>query len=235
MQKVLFGIFAHPDDEAFGPSATLYQTAKSGTDIHLVLATDGENGVNDDNYENLGEVRLKEWRESGKLIGIRSGIALHYPDGGINNNIYLEIAEKILTHIEKTLSTYSDPVSIDFMTFDSEGITGHLDHIAMSYITTYIYLKVRAQNLPNIELGHLKYYCLPHSVYKTPDTTWIYMPCGRTKEELDELNDYSDIAHKKLEIMKAHYSQRGDMQEVLKFQDPANPDCSSDHFRYFKD
>lgn len=234
MKKVLFSIFAHPDDEAFGPSATLLRESTNGTDIHLILITDGENGINTDNYEDLGSTRLKEWRASGKLLGIRSGIALHYPDGGLSNNLYLEIADKIQQHIQNTLSTYTEPVSVEFMTFDSEGITGHLDHIAVSYITTYVYLKLKEQDVPDVEVNTLRYYCLPDTMIKQVDTSWIYQPCGKEKTEIDECTDYSDIADKKLEIMQAHYSQRSDMEKILSYQDKTNPDCLCDHFRYFK-
>ena len=64
MKKVIFGIFAHPDDESFGPSGTLLKLRRSGYDLHLIVLTDGEAGVNPDGIENLGEVRLQEWRRS---------------------------------------------------------------------------------------------------------------------------------------------------------------------------
>ena len=36
MKKIIFGIFAHPDDEAFGPSGTLLLETRSGTELHLI-------------------------------------------------------------------------------------------------------------------------------------------------------------------------------------------------------
>ena len=59
MQKILFGIFAHPDDEAFGPVAALLDEVEKGTELHLITLTGGENGTNPDNLDNLGEVRLQ--------------------------------------------------------------------------------------------------------------------------------------------------------------------------------
>ena len=57
MKKLLFGIFAHPDDEAFGPSATLYKAAQAGTDVHLIVVTDGDSGANVDGHKDLA----KKW------------------------------------------------------------------------------------------------------------------------------------------------------------------------------
>lgn len=235
MKNVLFGIFAHPDDEAFGPSASLYLASSKGTDVHLVLVTDGEAGTNADGYENLGKVRLKEWEESGRRMGVSSQIALHYTDGSLSNNLYHEIAKKIFEFITKTIATYSEPIELELLTFDHDGITGHLDHIAVSYITTHVYLKLHEQDLPSAKLGKLKYYCLPKSIARSASNHWLYEACGKPLNDIDEVVDYSDVIEKKLHIMQAHYSQRHDMQQVLlKLSDKANPACTCDHFRYYK-
>lgn len=235
MKKLLFGIFAHPDDEAFGPSASLYQAAQSGTDVHLILLTDGENGNNPDEVSDLAQVRLKEWEESGALIGVKNQHALHYPDGGINNNLYLEIAEKILTAVRKVLKTYNSEVTIDFMTYEQGGITGHLDHIAASYITTFVYLKLRDNQSPRHHIQTLKYYCLPQCIAPEATTGWLYMTCGKADAHCDEIFDYTELQEVKLSIMKAHYSQRDDMRMILDQQHATeNPCRHKDHFCYFK-
>jgi LmbE family N-acetylglucosaminyl deacetylase len=40
-KRVLLGVFAHPDDESFGPGATLAHYARRGVDVHVIIATDG--------------------------------------------------------------------------------------------------------------------------------------------------------------------------------------------------
>lgn len=235
MKKVLFGIFAHPDDEAFGPAASLYKAAQNGTDIHLVLVTDGESGTNTDNVTDLGSVRLKEWEQSRQQIGAVSGLALHYPDGGLCNDMYLEIAAKIQSFITTTLQGYNEPIEVDFMTFDTNGISGHLDHIAVSYITTFCYLQFRANHLPSITLGTLKYYCLPRAILPATSTNWLYMQAGRPQEMIDETVDFKDCIKQKLAIMKIHHSQRKDMDFILSEEMNRNSDASLiDHFYYFK-
>ncbi|MCB0024964.1 MAG: PIG-L family deacetylase, partial [Caldilinea sp.] len=40
-QRTLLGVFAHPDDESFGPGGTLARYAREGVDVHVIIATDG--------------------------------------------------------------------------------------------------------------------------------------------------------------------------------------------------
>ena len=59
----LLGIFAHPDDESFGPGGTLARYAAQGANVHVIIATDGIAGsVEDESYrehhQNLAQVRF---------------------------------------------------------------------------------------------------------------------------------------------------------------------------------
>lgn len=235
MKKVIFGIFAHPDDEAFGPSASLLNEVQSGNDVHLILITDGAAGTNCDQVESLAKIRLKEWQKSAKLIGAKNKTALHYADGELSNNLYHEICEKINQFIEETINSYRDEIEVDFITFESGGISGHLDHIAVHFMTTFAYLQLRKNAPQNCKLNRLKYYCLPEEMVRVPNTGWLYMPAGKSPEMIDETFNYSEIKDKKLEIMKAHHSQREDMKRVLEIHtDDTNKPIWIDHFIYFK-
>jgi LmbE family N-acetylglucosaminyl deacetylase len=231
MKKLLFGIFAHPDDEAFGPAAFLYTQAHSDTDVHLVLITDGEKGTNP-GYDNLAKTRLEEWLESGRRIGASSNYALHYPDGGLCNDLYLEISSKIQAHMQQVIANYHEPLELNFITFEERGVSGHLDHIAASFITTFIYEKLRQKQVPDTTLGMLRYYCLPKRMAKTCNCAWIYMPAGRDMTEIDEVISYEDMRDIKVGIMDAHASQKGDRDYVLAQSDTAN--CHEDNFIHYK-
>jgi len=54
----------HPDDETFGPGATIARYAREGAEVHLATATRGEAGMVGDppltDREHLGEVRTAE-------------------------------------------------------------------------------------------------------------------------------------------------------------------------------
>lgn len=231
MKKILFGVFAHPDDEGFGPSGTLHLEAQSGTEVNLILVTDGAASTNHDTEGDLVHDRLAEWRASAELIGATHTRALGYSDGEISNSNYLEIAEKILHHILTALP--EEKFHLDLMTFETGGISGHIDHIAVSYITTYVYLKLK-EKYPENQIGKLRYFCLPNSLNQQANTNWLYMPKGKLSSEIDEIVDISAVIDRKLEIMRAHKSQKADMEAILKSQKDQS-DFLKEHFIYFKD
>lgn len=114
MKRLVIGIFAHPDDEGFGPSGTLLLETNAGSELHLICATCGEAGQNVDGHGDLGAVRQDEWRAAGKLLGATSMIQLGYPDGKLCNDLYLEIASKIIAYIEDLLSQQTEIVELSF-------------------------------------------------------------------------------------------------------------------------
>lgn len=216
MKRQLFGIFAHPDDEAFGPAGTLFREAHDGTEVHLICVTDGDAGINCDDCTDLGTVRLDEWRASGKLIGTASMKALHYSDSKLCNDLFHQISGEISKYVHETLDGATEKTEVEFVTFDRNGISGHLDHIAVSLMTSFVYSKLREQPPAHCQVGRLRYFCLDYDNHPKCDTSWIFMPAGRPASQIDEIIELSDdeFAHKK-EIMGAHYSQRGDMHHLL--------------------
>ena len=227
------GIFAHPDDESFGPSGTLYKAAQTGTDVHLLLITDGSAGQNTADVSDLGSLRVEEWRQSAKLIGATSTYSFGYKDGELNNNKYVEVAEKIFNEIRAIVATYNKPIMLDFMTFDQSGITGHIDHIMISNITTFIYEKLRQNPPSQIIFGKLRYFCVCKDFSPKPNTEWIYMPAGHEEADFDEIVDIADVYEKKLEIMLAHKSQKSDMDYILNRY--GNKPCGKHEcFMYYK-
>lgn len=227
MQHVVFACFAHPDDEAFGPSGTLYKLARSGAEVHLILLTGGDGGRNPDGHPDLGAIRLEEWQASARLIGATSVHALGYKDGQLSNHHYLDIAGQLLAHAGTILEAAPD-AKVTLITNDPNGITGHLDHIFAAMVTTYVSLKLRQPG----RTVRLKYACVPDTAVPAANTNWLYMPRGRRLADIDEINDISDVSDKKLAIMKAHLSQRDDMKTVLGL----NRDIlKREYFLYYKD
>ncbi|TAH35703.1 hypothetical protein EYC59_01955 [Candidatus Saccharibacteria bacterium] len=223
MKSYIFGIFAHPDDAAFGPGGTLALAARDGSDVHLICATCGGAGVNDAAYENLADVREAEERRAAEIMGATSCEMLRYDDGQLCNETYLEIAEHVMAHIRKTVT---DPASeITLITFDPNGLTGHIDHIVMSQVATYVYLKLRDE----YEI-QLKYFCLPLVFSPAADTSWIYMPKGRAENEIDEAIDVRELRDQKIAAINAHVTQAKDGQALL----ARGEALFDEHFMYFE-
>jgi LmbE family N-acetylglucosaminyl deacetylase len=207
MQKVIYGIFAHPDDEAFGVSPTLIKEVKNGTIVHLVTLTSGQNGTNPDNHEDLGTVRLEEWRHGGKLMGASSMHHFGYTDGLLSNNVLEEIAERITELVLRTIEAVPE-VSIEFMSFDLGGLTGHIDHIVAARATCLAFYRLKERH-PE-QMNRIRLRCLPASAHPTANTDWIYMDAGKPPEEIDEIVDAREYYDTIIDVIRTHHSQRGD-------------------------
>lgn len=224
MTRYLFGIFAHPDDAGFGPSGTLSMLARDGAEVHLICATCGGAGVNTDGHKSLADIRELEEKAAAEIIGVTSLELLRYDDGQLCNDKYLEIADKVIAHIRKTVTDSSTQIAL--IAFDPNGISGHTDHIVMSNVATYAYLKLRDEY--DMEL---KYFCIPEAFAPAANTDWIYMPKGRSAEEIDETIDVRPVKEQKIAAIHAHATQARDAESHL-----ARGDALFDeHFMFYKD
>lgn len=212
MKKIIFGIFAHPDDEAFGPCGTLLLETRAGSELHLITLTAGENGMNPDDDASLGEVRLNEWREAGNLLGASSMHHLGYTDGMLNNLVMIEVSERITQVIHKVLENESDGVEIEFMTLDLNGLTGHIDHIVAARAASKVFYTLKSTDN---RFSRIRFFCLSDKHYPTQNTDWIYMEAGRSPEEIDETVDARNLKDEILEVMHAHHSQRSDAENQI--------------------
>ncbi len=212
MKKLLFAIFAHPDDEAFGPSGTLVLEARSGTEIHLITLTDGAAGVNSESHIELGSVRLAEWHAAAELIGARGTHHLGYDDGCLCNQTMIDAQERLLPLIRGIVAEQHDDCEIEFMTIDDNGVTGHIDHTVASRAATYAYYVLRGEGHP---LTRIRYACVSRDMFPEHNTNWIYMPAGRTPEEIDETIDAREVLDTVRDIMRCHHTQRQDAEAHL--------------------
>lgn len=212
MKKHLFAIFAHPDDEAFGPSGTLVLEAQSGTEVHLITLTSGQAGANPDAHRDLGAVRLTEWHAAASLIGATTTHHLGYKDGDLCNQTLLDIQEDLSLFIQGVISEQQETVEIELMTMDDNGITGHIDHTVASRATSFVFETLRKKGLP---LTRLRYYCVPYELFPSSNTDWIYMPAGRGPEEINEVVDARNVFEKVAQIIRCHHTQRHDGEAHL--------------------
>jgi len=124
MRSVL-ALFAHPDDETFGPGATLAKLAATGCRVHLVCATRGEAGTIDRSAEigrrGLAEIRTRELLGACRALGVEAPRILGLPDSGLHR---LE-AETLQLPFVAAIREFRPELVI---TFHADGISGHLDH-----------------------------------------------------------------------------------------------------------
>ena len=218
MNKKLLAVFAHPDDEAFGPGGALAKYASEGVEIHLLCATRGEAGLWDEKSQpkadrplaekskenvQLHEVREKELLNSAKILGIKKVEFLDFIDGTLCNANYHSLAAKI----SKKINSFQPQV---IMTLERLGVSGHLDHIAVSLTTTYAFLHTSFGN-------KLYYHCLPkENREKDLDNYFIYFPEGYDQDDITTRIDWSKYWDQKVKAMQQHQSQKQDVERILK-------------------
>lgn len=206
MKKVIFGIFAHPDDEAFGPSGTFIKEVQEGAELHLITLTLGDAGMNPDGHKNLAEIRAQEWRRGGELMGATSMHFLGFKDGCLCNASMIEAGKKLVELIAE-ITKNTDDAMIEFITNDLNGISGHIDHIVAARAASWAFytLKVR-----DSRLARIRYACLPRSEFPAMNIDWLYMEPGRGDDEIDEVVDAREYRDRIIEVMRAHHTQRKD-------------------------
>ncbi|CAN5908916.1 PIG-L family deacetylase [soil metagenome] len=72
MTRRLLGVFAHPDDESFGPAGTLAVHSAAGVDVHIATTTDGAAGAPAPGYpdgDDLAAVRRSELQCAARRLG----------------------------------------------------------------------------------------------------------------------------------------------------------------------
>jgi N-acetylglucosamine malate deacetylase 2 len=201
--KNLLFVFAHPDDEAFGPCGTLIKMSDQ-YDIHLLSVTRGQSGENnsDDRQSDLKQIREKELCASAKVVGAKSTSFLDFTDGELCNKNYHDIARDIQLHIDRL-----NPEII--MTWEPRGVTGHIDHIVVSMVCHYLFYA-------NKKIKRLMLYCLSaHQSANFLDGYFIYRPQGYKPSEIDMVVDVSGVWDKKIEAIKCHKSQIKDLKKIL--------------------
>jgi LmbE family N-acetylglucosaminyl deacetylase len=215
MKKIIFGIFAHPDDEAFGPSGALLKETKSGTELHLITFTDGSSGTNPDSLPNLGEARLEEWQEAGKLLGAKDMHLLGYEDGYLNNQVMIEATEKIMQIVMDTIKDKPQDIEIEFITMDLNGVTGHIDHIVATRTACLVFYRMKELDK---RFSRIRLACYPASAFPAINTDWIFMEAGRTPDEIDETVDAREFKDELTVITRTHRTQRHDGENFLAWQ-----------------
>lgn len=134
-RRPILAVFAHPDDErVIGP--LLSRLAREGRETHLVIATDGSQGVTDfakiPAGDSLTAVRVKEATCAANRLGVRHLHLIGLPDGGLAS---FEVLGKLRLAIAAIIDSVK-PAAI--ITFGPEGGTGHPDHRLVGDVVSQI-------------------------------------------------------------------------------------------------
>ena len=203
--KSLMFVFAHPDDETFGPGGTIAKYAREGVRISVVIATSGQAGRAGGaaaTPEELGRVREDEARAAGRYLGVSTIHFFGYMDGKLDEADETEVEEKVVRLLREERP---DVV----VTFGPEGAGNeHRDHKRISRIAT---AAVAAAADPDGFPDQIQSGLAPHLVKKFyyqsgHETPWREM--SRPFMPITTIIDISDLVDTKLEAFKLHRSQQ---------------------------
>ena len=132
----VLGIWAHPDDEAYLAAGLMDRVVRAGGHVTVVALTDGEAGFADDDRRSIGvrrTLRRSELRAAMAEIGVTDVRFVGQPDGGVADGDHATIADGLVA--------IADEVRPDVtVTFGSDGVTGHDDHVACWRLATRAWL-----------------------------------------------------------------------------------------------
>lgn len=129
-------ILAHPDDAEFGCGGTLAAWARLGTEITMVIVTDGSKGSDDRAIPDaqLVQLRIAEQDQAARALGVARVVHLGYEDGVLQPTVALrrDIARVIRQHRPEVVIT-GDPDS----RIVADSYINHPDHRAAAEAALY--------------------------------------------------------------------------------------------------
>ena len=154
--RTLLGVFAHPDDESFGPGGTLARYAAEGVQVHVIIATDGDAGSVTESHRNqtertLAQVRSEELARAAIELGVTTIWNLPYRDSGMRGSsdnehpraLVQQPLERLVAELIDYFRRLKPQVAI---THDPYGGYGHPDHIrCCEAVTAAFYAAAQAQ------------------------------------------------------------------------------------------
>jgi len=128
-ERRMLCVFAHPDDETYGPGGSIARYALEGVRVHLLMFTCGEAGTigvsKELSRERLCQRRVDELAAACSALGIEEHRVLGTPDRGVDHLDPGWAVDQIVRDIGKFRPHL-------LVTFHHKGVSGHSDHIAVA-------------------------------------------------------------------------------------------------------
>jgi len=139
--KILY-IFAHPDDESFGPAPAMSKQRRQGHEVYLVTLTRGGATRQRFKYgysiEQMGQVRREEMKDVARVLDLSGMTVLDLPDSGLKEMDPRDIEQVVAEQIRR--------IQPDVMVTDAvHGISGFADHLVTHAVVKRVYVALREE------------------------------------------------------------------------------------------
>jgi LmbE family N-acetylglucosaminyl deacetylase len=198
-------VAAHPDDCEVGCGATIAKWADEGSEVYLLIATNGDKGDDEAKTtpEELAAIREVEAQHAADVLGVKEMVILPRRDGELIYSI--DLRGDVVRYIRKwkpdVVITHDPRVHIGAM-----GGINHADHRAIGEATVdavYPFARGRHQYPEQIAEG-----LEPHTVYDmllwgaNPPNYWV---------------DVTGYVDRKIDALREHKSQFSESDRVGRF------------------
>lgn len=212
--KALF-IFAHPDDETFGPGGTIAKLVKDGNEVQVITATTGQAGMTgeygDISKSELGKIREQEHARAGHILGISQIRYLDMMDGEVDQTSVEDLVKKLTPLIKE--------INPDIViTFEKGGISNHPDHKQISKAATKAFkdwMKDAGKHVRLYHIGVPKSYMQSYEEKGLSNKAFGETP-GVPDENFTTIIDTSDVFEIKDKAAREHKSQKSDWDRISK-------------------
>jgi LmbE family N-acetylglucosaminyl deacetylase len=192
-------ISPHPDDCEFGIAGTVASLTKQGKDVVYVICTNGDKGTSDRSLtpEKLAAIREKEQKAAAKVLGVKEVVFLKYPDQGLEDcHEFRRDLVRVIRKYRPFVVATSDPY---------RKYMWHRDHRMAGIVAADAVFPYARDHLAYPEL--LEEGLEPHKVREM----WFW-----GTEDPNFKTDITDTLEIKLEALKCHKSQVGDVPPEMR-------------------
>jgi len=130
----VLAVYGHPDDAEISAGGTLSRWATTGSEVHLLVCTQGEKGSQDpaQDPKQLARLRIEESRRACEVMGFAGHRHLDHLDGELENDRALRgaIVEEI-RRLRPTAIVCPDPTAVFF----GDRYYNHRDHRVTGWAT----------------------------------------------------------------------------------------------------
>jgi LmbE family N-acetylglucosaminyl deacetylase len=201
IERVLV-VTAHPDDVDFGAGGTIASWTAKGISVSYYICTNGDQGGVDPSVtrEEMRQIRQREQRAAGEVLGVSDINFLNYRDGWLEPTITLR---KDIVRAIRTVRPQRMLIQSPERNWNRLGAS-HPDHLAAG--------EAAIQAIYPDSGNRFAFEDLLHDEKLEPweiKEAWVFM-----SEKTDHVVDITDTFEKKLAAIKSHLSQTAHNDEL---------------------